>query len=365
MRPVVDRERWAEAIAGNHRARVSATVVDPGSGDETALPVVGGAVTIDGRASVRSTMDLEVVDERGELAPTGPTDLLAPYGNLVRVERGIDFGSSVEMIPIGLFRISEVEVVSEGTIRIAGPDQAAAVQDARFEDPYTVASGTLNSDAILAILQWALPDLPYDFAASDSYTLTAYGEEGGDRWEFAQQLADGAGMELYFDGDGTAILKPSSRLETAPVAAIEEGEGGTLVAAKRDWDREGTFNRVVVTGESANQAAIYRGVATDDDPASPTHYYGPFGKVPRFHFLPNCGSNDQARTAAEGLLEKEMGTTERVEFEAVPNPALEPGDTVRVCREKAGIDGSYLLDSLVIPLSFTDPMTCVTRGVVI
>ena len=39
------------------------------------------------------------------------------------------------------------------------------------------------------------------------------------------------------------------------MAGIAEGEGGVLVAAGRRWTREGTFNRVIATGENTGETA--------------------------------------------------------------------------------------------------------------
>jgi hypothetical protein len=166
-------------------------------------------------------------------------------------------------------------------------------------------------------------------------------------------------MVLYFDGDGILTLRPYA--DAGVVATLSEGEGGVLLSATRGWSRTNAFNRVVATGENTDSSAVYRAVATDDNALSPTYYFGDFGKVPRFYDSPYIGSNDQAQDAANAILAQELGTAANVSFGIVPNPALEPEDTVYVKRERAGIDERHIIDSLSIGLGASESMSGTTR----
>ena len=106
-----------------------------------------------------------------------------------------------------MFRVEDAEVSDDG-VQIAGLDRSARVIDARFEEPYQVAAGTNTEAAIAAVLGEALPGVLTVFPGT-SYTPLLFGEEAGDRWQFAQDLALSIGMTLYFNGDGAAVLSPA------------------------------------------------------------------------------------------------------------------------------------------------------------
>ena len=358
---------FAAALLESHRLATEVVVIDS-VGTETSLPIVEGTVTLDQRAAVRGRCDLTLADD-GTLGfiPDEGDDLLAPYGNEIRVSRGITFpDDTIELVSLGVFRIQEA-LVDDGpdglTVRIAGLDRAQRFVDARFEEPYQVAAGTNYATAIEAVLTDAWPDVTTDFQSTSLTTPALIAQEGDDRWAFAQEMARSLGMALYFDGDGTAVLAPDAL--SSPVMELAEGQGGVLLSAGRRWTREGTFNRVIATGENTGETAPARGVATDDNVLSPTYYYGAFGRVPRFYVSPFITTDAQADAAAQSILDRELGTTESVNFGALVLPHLEPGDTVTITRERSGIDEDHVLDSLTIPLSASEGMSGQTRARVV
>lgn len=352
------------AVAASHKVATLVQVLDPDGAVLDEIPIMGGAVALDSNAAVRASCSLDLVDSTGSLLPDSPTHMLAPYGNELRVCRGVTYldGSS-DVVSLGIFRIESVEVDDQGdsfTIRIAGRDRAARVIDARFETPYQVAAGTNFATAITTLVEDAYPGVTTSFASTSVTTPLLVAEEGDDRWDFCQGLAEAIGAELYFDGDGVLRLAPTSA-SVAPVASFSEGDGGVLLQAARNWSRESAFNRVIVTGESQDDTAPVRGVATDDNSASPTFYGGPFGQVPDFWASSFITTATQAADAAEGRLAKLLGTTEQISFGAITNPALEPGNTVTITRERIGVSEDHIIDQLSVPLSFEQPMTGQTR----
>ncbi len=65
-----------------------------------------------------------------------------------------------------------------------------------------------------------------------------------------------------------------------------------------------------------------------------------------------------------GILARELGTTQTVDFGTVTNPALEPNDVARVTRLRAGIDEDHIIDALTIGLDAAAAMTGRTRAIV-
>lgn len=367
MRPVADAERWLTGLAGSHELALRVTLLPDGT-EITAG--ISGSVALDAKASNRGRLDLTLGDDGSlGLIPDSPTSDLAPYGNEIKVERGLTYpDGTTEMVALGVFRLQEIEVEDAGSsleVKITGIDRSKRIEEAAFETPYQVVAGTNFGAAILSTLQAAGPTLETNFGATSLASPALIAEEGSDRWAFCQGMAEAIGMELYFDGDGVCVLRPVSTAAGDVIADLVEGAGGVLLGpVGRRWTREGSFNRVIYTGENAGEGAIPRGLATDENPLSPTYYFGPYGKVPVFVNSSYVVTDTQAQDAATGKLAKELGTSQSISFGSVVNPALEPGDVVQVTRERAGVDEKHVLDQVTIPLSATESMTGQTRATV-
>lgn len=366
-------QRFRDAVSGGGQA---ATLVQVLSGGEIVAEIpdlTAGSVALDGRASIRGRCDLTIADD-GSLGwtPEDAGDLLAPFGNELRVCRGFAWPDGSEVVALGIFRIEESIIDDSGdslSVAISALDRAQILSDATFEEPYSVAGGTKVTDTLTAVAQAAMPAIELDFAETDIETPALLANEGEDRWAFMQGLAVAVGAELYFDDDGVLVLRPAPSTVGDPVAAwtLAEGEGGVLLRADRAWTREGTNNRIIVTGENPaleDDAPTPRGVATDDNPASPTYYEGPFGRKP-YHATEYAGfiSDDtQAEDAAAGLLARRLGITQRINFGAIVDPAMRPSEIVRIRRERLGVDEDDLIDSLTIPLGSSESMSGSARA---
>lgn len=366
MRPVTDE--FLAAVGGSRELAVEATLYPPDDGDPVALEVISGSVTLDAAASVRGRLELTL--QGVDWVPVSSADRLAPAGSEINVRVGVRFpDGSTELTSVGWFGIEDVQVDDDGgqlQYSVTALDRSARLAYAKFEDTFQVDSGTPFTETILALAQEAWPDVPHTTGFTDASTISIgrniVAQAGDDRWEFMQGLATALGMSLFFDGDGYLTLRRYA--EQGVVAEVSEATDtapGVLIRAQKGWSRSNAFNRVIATGENTNSSAVYRGVATDDDPLSPTYYFGPFGKVPRFYESPDIYSDDQAEDAARTILAKELGLASTVSFDMVPNPALEPEDTVLVVRDRLGVNEQHVLDSVTIGLSSEDSMSCQTR----
>lgn len=352
---------WASIIAREHRVATLARVHSP-DGSVADLPITDGSVTLESTTAIRGRCSVTL--NGLDWVPTDATDRLAPYGAELELGRGVfhDDGSE-EIVPLGWFGVETVDVEDDGlTVVVSGLDRANRMSLAKFEDPILIPGGTVISEAILFLAQAAWPDVPYDpdLPGMTSSTLPAIqAAEGDDRWEVMQGMATAMGMVLFFDGDGLLTLRPYA--DAGRVAEFVEGDGGLLISASRNWSRTDAHNKWIVTGENTDEDEVYRGVAVDDDPLSPTNYNGDFGKCPDFWSSPYVASDEQAQDAAESRKAQEIGTASNVSFGSVPNPALEPEDTIFVKRERAGINEEHILDSVTIGLAATESMSCTTR----
>lgn len=357
-------EQWAETVGRSHTMLTRVRVRDAVSGSITTVPVSQCTVTLDDTSSIRGTCNLTIPGS--EYTPKAPTDLLAPYGNELVIDRGVRHADGTEeYVQTGVFGIEEASIdASAMYTTVTGADRAQRLSNAKFEDVYQVVKGTEIGEAIVTMGQNAWLDMPYDSDVFDAIVTTlptAVANEGDDRWEWMQGFATALGYILYFDNTGTLTARPYQA--GSPVLNVYDDDGGTLLSAERNWSKVDTFNRVIATGENSDNSAVYRGVATDDNGESPTRYDGPYGKTPVWFDSPYIQSNAQAQDAADAKLAQELGTIASVSFSMVPNPALEPGDVVRLRRTDAGINEAHVLETVSIGLGADEEMDCVTRQV--
>jgi len=351
----------AAATANSHRIAARADVYRDGALIEGDLPVTAGNVAVDAAAAIRRRCTLTLADPSGTLTPHTPADPLAPYGNEVHLYRGV----AGDEAPLGVFRIEQASSSDAGsvTVQIAGYDRAGIVQEARFETPYVINSGQNYATEIQALILNRYPSATFSFASTSRTTPLLVFEEGADPWEQAQKMAANIGMELFFDPTGTCVLRPEPD-PNDPAAAIttySEGSNAVITSVTNNLSAKPAYNKFIVTGEPINGSAPVRAEAFDNNPASPTYYYGTFGKRPRFYRSQFITTTAQAQETADAFLLRELGGSEQLTFAAVPNPAHDVGDIVRVVRARLGVDVLAVIESLSMPLTPDAAMTVSTR----
>jgi hypothetical protein len=321
----------------------------------TDLNVVTGSVTLDRTASAMGQATLQFA-EPTRLPTALSGGVLSPFGYEIAVRSGIVYADGTsELLPMGVYPIQRSQF-NGVTLNAAltTTDRTQAVRDARFTDDYFVAGGTNYATAINTLLHDRVSWLPSLAAPTITFTAPAAGlvfQCGTDPWDALTDMAKSCGCLLYFDGLGVPTLKAEPSFASSPVWTIAEGDDGVLVDATLTLDRAQAYNAVVATAENSSAGTLYRAIATDDDPASPTYYLGPFGKKPRFYASPLLTSTAQCQSAANALLNSASGVARSLDFVAAPNRALEPLDAVLVKRASLGLDEVHLIDALTIDLS--------------
>jgi hypothetical protein len=361
MRPV--SPEFNRIVRGSHRMCARARIVAPGQTgvdpDGTEIPIVAGDVTHDANAEVRATLDLTTVWDW----PRSATDLLAPYGNEVFVERGIvRENGTKEWVSQGYFRIyaPEQRTVPRGAIRLDARDRMSGIVDARLLTPIQFEQGASVFDTFYYLVQEVYPtaEIVFDFdAAGTTFAGSHIAEE--ERYGFLLDVAASLGKVMFWDHVGRLRVQ-SPPDPGAPVFDVNHGKGGVLVEMSRTLSREGVYNAVVATGETPGEGDPVRAVAYDNNPDSPTYYFGGFGKVPRYYSSPFVKTQAQARSAAAAMLTRALGLPYNVEFAAVPNPALEPLDPVRVTYSQAPAE-VHVLEAITLPLVADGAMDARTR----
>lgn len=370
MLPVSDA--FLAVIRGSHKAVFSATLCNPPgqfgvTPTGSALSILDGAVTLDGNAAVRAVLDLTVAER-------WPTTLdylnLTPYGAEVFVTRGVELGNgSVQRAPLGYFRLSDVDqdAAPTGPLTLTGADRMAGIVDARLEEPVQFLPTATYGEVVDALVTEVYAGVVIEW--DDATDATAIGRSivaEEDRYKALLDVVQSVGKVAFFDYRGVLVIKDPPDA-TSPVWEASAGSDGVLVSLGRGLSREGIYNAVIATGEALDESPPVRGGAYDLDPASPTYWLGPFGKVPRFFNSPLLTTDGQCDLAAASMLTQGVGLPYAVDFTQVPNPALEPFDPVRVVypidleatphRKKE----THILDRIVIPLGVDGAMTATTR----
>lgn len=362
MRPV--SAALLRTLRGSHsvafRARICTAYQEGTDPDGVEIPILDGTVTLDGNADIRSTLDLTTV----YAWPSRTSTTLAPYGDEIYVERGVDLGGgSIEWVGLGYHRVNTIgqDNAPKGAIRVDATDRMSGIVDDRLLAPVQFSASTTYGQAVEYLVLGSYPDatIEWDDATyADTLGRSVVAED--DRYGVLHELVKSLGKIMYWDHRGFFVIKDLPD-QTTPVWSVNAGPDGVLIDASRSLTREGVTNIVVAYGEAADDLPPVRGIARDADPASPTYYAGRFGPVPRFFSSPLLKTVDQCKAAARTILLKGgLGLPYCVEFNEVVNPALEPFDPVELRLTDGGVE-QHSLSILTVPLVPEQPQSASTR----
>lgn len=339
------------------------------------------------------------------LVPDNSADALLPYGNEIRLSRGVEITESspytynslfstyatyaslssaspaygqlaalrqqtvkYEHIPLGVFVITDV-IFKEGdsgiTIELAGVDRSVRVARSKFIDTYQITSGTNAATALADLLRSRWDDIELSFTDTTATVNAVYlgSDSTANPWEDAQQIAQSVGLRLFFDQNGVCRLEPQrDYFNVTPDAIYEEGEANVIVDVSRRVTVDDTYNAVIVSGEgSGNTSSIFRAEVYDDDPASPTYRYGKFGVVPYFYTATVIANASQAAITAEAILQQVRGATEEIQWSSVTDASLDVEDVVKLSNTGTKVDQVLVIDSYTLPLKADQSMTARAR----
>lgn len=341
--------RFLATIVEDHVPVTEVILFRTDGGVET-LDHTGGSVPVDRGSQSRRTCSVTSADTT--LIPRTPTDKLSIYGALLRISSGVVYSDgSRELVPLGVFRVDEVGGdVDEGPVTIAGKSLEVVIADDKFTSPYK-ASGTAVG-AVTALIQRSIPDAVIDSTgATDAAIGPRTFDTEGDPWAAVTEIAAAIGAEVYCDADGVfKIAELPDLLAVDPVWTISAGEGGAYVQANRGMSADGVFNGVLARGENTEtNAAPVSALVVDNDAGSPTYWSGPFGHRPKFYSSSTLTTSGACTAAATLKLRAAVAPNASADISSLPNPALEPGDVLRVVYPD-GTKELHQVQSFTVPL---------------
>lgn len=369
MRPV--SAKFLTTIRGSHTAVFRATLCTSfQSGTSPAgtdLPIIGGNVKLSATADVYGTLELTTAGEW----PRDDDTSLAPYGNEIYVERGIEYAvGQREWVGLGYFRIDTLEQdeAPDGPLDISGSDRSAGINDARFGTPRQFASSLTRGQLVSLLINEVYPAalIDWDDTALRDGTVGRAVIEERDRGGVLRDFIKSLGKVGYWDYRGRYAIKTPPSTTGAADWAVDAGRAGVLVQMKRALTREGVYNAFIATGEAADTVTPVVGTAYNLDPTSPTYYRGLFGPVPGFYSSPFLTTTAQCVNAAAAQLRQQLGIPYQVKLSSVPNAAIEPWDVLDAVYPKQARRQSYwterhVVDGLTIPLDTSTALDIDTR----
>lgn len=328
----------------------------------------GGLVFFDGMltASLGSRVARNVMlSVPGELYPVEPTDLLAPFGNELRIFRGVTLGdgSSPYVWQVFRGRIREVEQSSGGNTTVLASDRSADVADVNFVSPQNSQPGNTVFEEWRRLIADAIPDAT--FGASDSFMKAVEPLT----WDFGRpsaldEMARSVGAVWYPLANGDFVLRRFPwTVVSPPVVTLSDGEGGTVTEWRTRRNRDSIFNVVTVSGERLNGDAPVFATASDNTVGSPTSIMGNFGVRSRVERLQTPSTQGGALGTAESLLRTYIAPVEEWTLSCVPDAALELGDTVGLQINRR--DVVQVTTGFSLPLGLNGDMTISTRSLVV
>lgn len=356
-------EMYRSALATSHQPYLLVEILDGQRNIlETELTYISGSVNADLTSRVARTCTITFHDS---FYPFEPGDLLAPYGNMVRVTRGIEFaeGSRFAWV-VFLGRIQEASLSSDGTCTISASDPAVDVIDVKFLKPQNSSAGILVEDEVRNLISDAIPlaDFgPFDTFGTPVQQLTWQ----LDRGQALDELATSVGAFWYCLADGSFVLRRYPwTVPNPPVVTYADGPGGSVTSWAATRSRAMVYNSLTVSGERLNGDAPVYATASDDNPASPTYIFGNFGRRHQLLRLQTPASQGAAQGAASDNLRRLSALVDAWAWTMTPDAALELGDTVSL--NVAGrSDIIQVVSGYTMPLDLSGPMKVQGRSLVL
>lgn len=351
------------ARASSHRPYFLVEVL---TGDQqvlvSGLTYLSGSVnaTLTSRVSRTCTLTLEE-----SFYPYEPGDLLAPYGNMIRATRGVEYadGSFIAWV-VFVGRIQETTLNTNGTCTVEASDFAADVIENKFLTPQNSQTGQLVSSEVYRLIEDAFPQATFETPQVNDIPvrpLTWQLERG----QALDELATSVGAFWYPLADGTFTLRQYPWTVQSPVTVTySDGDGGSVVASSATRSRESVFNILTVTGERLNGDDAVYATASDTNPANITWVDGNFGRRSQLLRLQTPGTQSAAQNAANDNLRRVVSLVDSWRWDMTPDPALELGDVVML-NVRGRSDIIQVVSSFTIPLDLSGPMRVQGRSQII
>ena len=330
--------------------------------DPTRPYYISGSVsaTLTSRVARQATI---ILDE--SFYPFDADDLLAPYGNMLRASRGIQFADGhTYWWPVFLGRIQETTLGEDGTTTVRAADLSADVVENMFLQPTNSQAGNTIPNEIKRLISDALPSATYGLFEQFTPPVQPLTWQL-DRGQALDELAQSVGAFWYALADGSFTLRRYAwTVPAVPVVEYSDGDGGSVTGSSATRSRDAVRNSLTVTGERLNGDDAVFATAQDVNPASPTFYGDLFGRRHALMRLQTPATQATAAGAAYDNLKRLSALVDAWSWEMTPDAALELGDTV-LLNVRGRSDIIQVVAGFTIPLDLSGPMRVNGRALIV
>ncbi len=321
---------YREALATSHQVYVKVEVLDGLQNVlETDLVFEAGnvAATLTSRVSRRCSLTVAE-----DLYPFNADDLLAPYGNMIRATRGIEFADGTRLAwVVFVGRIQDATLNDDGTCSIEAADFAADVIENKFVRPENSQPSNSATDETVRLITEGFPQAQFgqlDVFAEPVRTRTWQ----LDRGQGLDEISTSVGAFWYPVAAGPFTLRryPWTVPGVPVVTYSDTGTLGSVSGSRATRSRSDVYNSLTVTGERLNGDAAVYALAQDTNAASTTYIDGNFGRRHQMLRLQTPGSQGAAQGAANENLKRLIGLVDAWTWTMTPDAALELGDVAQL-----------------------------------
>jgi len=230
---------------------------------------------------------------------------------------------------VGEFMIDRIDQPNfPNTISITGRDYSKKLDLSKFTVPTTYASGTGLYDTIMAIAVGAGLTKININVLNITLNADAVFARASSRLDALKNLATAYNFEWFFDKFGTLIVRPFQDPATSPttLSVSTGGTDGNLITYTKTSDDTEMYNFIIITGDNTdNTIELYKGIAANDDPASPTNRLR-VGERAYFYTSSFFTSDDQCQAFADSLLAVKSLEAYSLAFNVLVFPWLEANE---------------------------------------
>lgn len=364
MLPGGTDQAYRDLLATNARMKTRVEVWREGEridtyGDE-GVPVFSGQISATLVSQVARQLNM-TTDET--LFPADPGDLLAPYGNELRVFQALEGGAGVPYeYQTFRGRINTVEWTEDDSLTVECIDRGGDVNDAQFLAPE---NSTVDAPVTTEFRRLIIAGVPNaTFGTFDTFeTLTPQLTWEWDRGSACDDLAEASRAFWYTLANGDYVIRRIPwTVEQVPLLTLMDGEGGVLTSTSTAISREYVFNTVTVVGERADGETPVSATAYDLNVSSPTYVNGPFGRKSKLVRAQAAINPAQALSVARASLQQAQAMTRVWQVSLPADPSIELGDCFSIVARGLGPD-TQVVATYVIPMTSEQPMTMSLRAV--
>ncbi|MFJ6841339.1 DUF5047 domain-containing protein [Streptomyces griseoluteus] len=316
------------------------------------IPVSDGSENRDRSLSIPEQVSLTVPRRSGGVTwdpGTDPAHPLAAYGQMLRIDYGVDVGGQFEWINRGWFLITDSSCDGD-TVSVTCAGLLTLIDEAKLISPFQPTATDTLGTVVRGLVEPALT-VAFDGSLVDRSVPLGM-QWDSDRLGAVVEVLTAWGAAERVTEDGYLLIEPVSDAGSPVLSITDDPATGTVVRWQGATSRDGAVNCVVAQGEDATGTQL-QGVAYDGLGTSPYQYGGPFNPLP----VPSVFQSSllttvaQCRTAAAAQLKLlRRQAFRRLQVTMVPHPGLVTGDIVSATG--AGLVGaSCAVESLSLPYS--------------